>query len=45
MLMEITKNYNEKSASKAATKILQGDFLLVQWLRSSASMQGTRFHP
>ena len=26
MLMEITKNYNEKNASKAATKILQGDF-------------------
>lgn len=25
MLMEITKNYNEKSDGKAATKILQGD--------------------
>ena len=46
MLMEITKNYNEKSDSKAATKTLQGDFPAgpgAETLRSRS--RGPRFHP
>lgn len=43
MLMEITKNYNEKSDSKAATKTLQGDFLAGPGAETpSLSIQGTR---